>query len=168
MQGGWDNLVSKGGRALLPPCRRPDLENCPNLPTHITIQEAIKGHPHSYTLDCPCGRHRCYFLCKLDHGSFDIIFTALFFAACIQLWIPCYLGTLLRNKAFDVGDACWNCGWHETSLGRLVRMDIIIIILRSQKPLSIKFIGLPNLSLETFSSIMSSAYSYFNMLRQYN
>ncbi|XP_063824512.1 odorant receptor 13a-like [Ostrinia nubilalis] len=105
---------------------------------------------------------------KLDNGTFDILFMLLTVATTLQLWIPCYLGTLLRNKAFDVGDACWNCGWHETSLGRMIRNEILIIIMRAQHPISIKFTGLPNLSLETFSSIMSSAYSYFNMLRQYN
>nr|ARO76454.1 odorant receptor 49 [Conogethes punctiferalis] len=105
---------------------------------------------------------------KLNEGSIDIMFSMLITATTIQLWAPCYLGTMLRNKAFDVGEACWLCGWHETSLGRLLRQDIVIVILRSQQPLSIKFIGLPYLSLETFSSHMSSAYSYFNMLRHYN
>ncbi|XP_053603697.1 odorant receptor 13a-like [Plodia interpunctella] len=105
---------------------------------------------------------------KLDHGKFDILFSMLFVGALIQLWIPCYLGTMIRNKGFAVGDACWNCGWHETSLGRMLRTDIIILMHRSQQPVVIKFTGLPHLQLETFSSIVSTAYSYFNMLRQYN
>nr|AZT78920.1 odorant receptor [Dioryctria abietella] len=105
---------------------------------------------------------------KLDHGKVDLIFCMLFVGALIQLWIPCYLGTMIRNKGFAVGDACWNCGWHETSLSRMLRNDILILIYRSQKPVVIKFTGLPHIQLETFSSIVSSAYSYFNMLRQYN
>ncbi|XP_013200165.1 odorant receptor 85b [Amyelois transitella] len=105
---------------------------------------------------------------KLDHGKFDILFSMLFVGALVQLWIPCYLGTMIRNKGFAIGDACWNCGWHETSLGRMLRSDIIIVMHRSQQPVVIKFTGLPHLQLETFSSIVSSAYSYFNMLRQYN
>ncbi|XP_050343602.1 odorant receptor Or2-like [Nymphalis io] len=104
---------------------------------------------------------------SLDHGKFHVIFAMLCIATCIQLWIPCYLGTLIRNKAFSIGDAIWSGGWHETPLGRLVRQSLIIIIMRSQKPVSIKFTGLPNLDLETFSSVMSTSYSYFNILRQY-
>ncbi|CAK1598624.1 unnamed protein product [Parnassius mnemosyne] len=103
----------------------------------------------------------------LDHGKIHFLFVLLFFVACIQLWIPCYLGTLLRNQAFEIGEACWRSGWHETPLVQLLRSDIIILILRAQQPVSIKFFGLPKLELETFSSIISTSYSYFNILRQY-
>ncbi|CAH2214529.1 jg25765 [Pararge aegeria aegeria] len=91
---------------------------------------------------------------SLDHGKFDILFAMLGIVVCVQLWIPCYLGTIIRNKAYSVGDAIWNSGWHLTPLGRMVRQDIIMIIMRSQRPLSIKFRGLANLDLETFSSFM--------------
>ncbi|XP_052740755.1 odorant receptor 13a [Bicyclus anynana] len=104
---------------------------------------------------------------SLDHGKLNVMFAMLGIAMCLQLWIPCYLGTLFRNKAFSVGDAMWSSGWHETPLGRLLRADITLVIMRSQLPVSIKFTGLPNLELETFSSIMSTSYSYFTLLRQY-
>ncbi|XP_037868910.1 odorant receptor 13a-like [Bombyx mori] len=105
---------------------------------------------------------------KLENGILDIRFTMLGVAACLQMWIPCYLGTLLRNKAFGVGEACWNSGWHQTPLGRMIRQDIIIVLLRAQQPVTIKFPGLQSIQLETFSSIMTTSYSYFNMLRQYS
>uniref|UniRef100_A0A0K8TU53 Odorant receptor n=1 Tax=Epiphyas postvittana TaxID=65032 RepID=A0A0K8TU53_EPIPO len=105
---------------------------------------------------------------QLSEGKVDYLFAVLGIGACLQLWIPCYIGTLLRNKGFSLGDRCFYCGWHGTSLGRLLRRDLVIFIQRSQEPLAIKFTALPHLKLETFSSIMSSAYSYFNMLRQYN
>uniref|UniRef100_A0A0K8TUR5 Odorant receptor n=1 Tax=Epiphyas postvittana TaxID=65032 RepID=A0A0K8TUR5_EPIPO len=105
---------------------------------------------------------------QLSEGKFDYLFGILGIGACLQLWIPCYIGTLLRNKGFSVGDRCFYCGWHGSALGRLLRRDLVIFIQRSQDPLAIKFTALPHLQLETFSSIMSSAYSYFNMLRQYN
>lgn len=38
------------------------------------------------------------FLQKLDNGVVDILFIMLFSAATIQLWVPCHLGTMLRNK----------------------------------------------------------------------
>ncbi|KAI5632192.1 7tm odorant receptor domain-containing protein [Phthorimaea operculella] len=68
--------------------------------------------------------------------------------------------------ALSIADTCWNCGWERTDLGRMVCTDFLIIMLRAQKTLTIKFTGLPSLTLETFSSISSTAYSYFNMLRQ--
>lgn len=39
-----------------------------------------------------------HFFQSLDHGKFHVIFATLGFATCVQLWIPCYLGTLVRNK----------------------------------------------------------------------
>ncbi|XP_063377207.1 odorant receptor 4-like [Cydia fagiglandana] len=104
---------------------------------------------------------------QLSEGKIDYLFGVLGIGACLQLWIPCYIGTLLRNKGFFVGDRCFYCGWHETPLSRLLRPDLIIFIQRTQRPVAIKFTGLPHLQLETFSSIMSNAYSLFNMLRQY-
>ncbi|XP_023941790.1 odorant receptor 67c-like [Bicyclus anynana] len=104
---------------------------------------------------------------SLDHGRLDVMFAMLGIATCVQLWIPCYLGTVIRNKAFSVGDAIWSSGWHETPLGRLLRADITLVIMRSQRPVSIRLRGLPNLELETFSSIMSTSYTYFTLLRQY-
>ncbi|XP_045765475.1 odorant receptor 13a-like [Maniola jurtina] len=105
---------------------------------------------------------------SLDHGNLNVIFVMYSVATCVQLWIPCYLGTLFRDKAFAVGDALWSSGWHATPLGRLLRNDITLVIMRTQQPLTIKFTGLPNLDLETFCSIMTSAYSYFNLLRRYS
>nr|QEI46828.1 odorant receptor 12 [Galleria mellonella] len=105
---------------------------------------------------------------SLERGKVHVIFIMLLTAGILQLWIPCYIGTLLRDKGYAVGEACWNNGWHNTYLGRLIRADMVLVIQRSQQPLAIKFIGLPQLQLETFSSIMTTAYSYFNMLRQYN
>lgn len=137
---------------------------------------------------------------RLDEGVVDILFVMLGISACVQLWIPCYLGTLLRNKVrisegilrvgnrvlpsgpfrklllkysevltvnisiegndyefqgFAIGDSCFNSGWNETPLGQLIRADILFIIFRSQIPIYIKFTGLPNIQLETFSSVSS-------------
>nr|AXF48804.1 odorant receptors OR64 [Lobesia botrana] len=105
---------------------------------------------------------------QLSAGKFDYLFGVLTFGACVQLWIPCYIGTLMRTKGEAIGDSCFYCGWHMTPLALMVRQDLAIFIMRAQQPVAIKFTGLPELQLETFSSIMSTAYSYFNMLRQYN
>ncbi|KAL4705590.1 hypothetical protein ACJJTC_004467 [Scirpophaga incertulas] len=98
----------------------------------------------------------CLFMYQLEarlHTSvLDVRILMLLLAHCAQLGILCFLGTILQDKATTVGTACWNCGWHETALGQFVRQDILIVILRSQQPFSIKFTGLPQLSLQTYSS----------------
>lgn len=52
-----------------------------------------------------------------------------------------------------MADAIWESGWNETPLSLLIRTDMMIIILRSHNPITIKFTALPNLELETFSSV---------------
>ncbi|XP_047987554.1 odorant receptor 4-like [Leguminivora glycinivorella] len=105
---------------------------------------------------------------QLADGKFNYLFAILTFGAVLQLWIPCCIGTLLQTKALSLGERCFYSGWYETPLTQLVRQDLLIFIIRAQVPIGIKFTGLPELELYTFSSIMSTAYSYFNMLRQYN
>ncbi|XP_031766404.2 odorant receptor 13a-like isoform X1 [Galleria mellonella] len=144
---------------------------------HRAVFKAVKtvssifGPPLIYQVMCSA-----VFICLLTYqiaeslkkGEINIIFIMLLMAAILQLWIPCYIGTLLRDKGYAVGDACWNSGWHKTRLSTLIRADMVLVIQRSQQAVAIKFIGLPQLQLETFSSVMSTSYSYFNMLRQYN
>nr|AST36415.1 putative odorant receptor OR65 [Cydia nigricana] len=105
---------------------------------------------------------------QMSEGKFNYLFVILFFGAVLQLWIPCCIGTLLQTKALALGERCFYSGWYDTPLSQLVRQDLLIFIMRTQVPVVIKFIGIPELELHTFSSIMSTAYSYFNMLRQYN
>nr|AXY83398.1 putative odorant receptor 17 [Conopomorpha sinensis] len=107
-----------------------------------------------------------YITVQIEKGSFDICITLLNVGALLQLWIPCYLGSLLRTKGFELADACFYSGWHLSRYGSIVRVDLQLIILRLQKPVTIQVTPLPVLQLETFSSIMSTAYSYFNMLQQ--
>ncbi|KPJ02848.1 Putative odorant receptor 13a [Papilio xuthus] len=131
-----------------------------------TVVKLSRYHPRRVAVQMELNRRmkRIY----LEQGKIHFLFILLCLAASIQLWIPCFLGTLIRNQAFAVGEACWRCGWQETPLGLLLRSDFIILILRAQQPVTIKFTGLPKLELETFSSIMSSSYSYYNLLRQYD
>ncbi|CAH2211534.1 jg2500, partial [Pararge aegeria aegeria] len=35
---------------------------------------------------------------SLEHGKLHFLFIMVGIAVCLQLWIPCYLGTLIRNK----------------------------------------------------------------------
>nr|AFC91731.2 putative odorant receptor OR63 [Cydia pomonella] len=105
---------------------------------------------------------------QMADGKFNYLFALLTFGAILQLWIPCCMGTLLQTKALSLGERCFYSGWYKTPLTQLVRQDLLIFITRTQVPVEIKFTGLPEMELHTFSSIMSTAYSYFNMLRQYN
>nr|WEG72138.1 odorant-receptor-44 [Grapholita molesta] len=105
---------------------------------------------------------------QLVEGKFNYLFSILTFGAIVQLWIPCCIGTLLQTKASALGDHCFHSSWYDTPLTQLVRQDLLIFIMRTQVPVEIKFTGLPSLELTTFSSIMSTAYSYFNMLMQHN
>ncbi|KAG7307878.1 hypothetical protein JYU34_006488 [Plutella xylostella] len=107
-----------------------------------------------------------YISVQLEQGNVDICITLLCVGALLQLWIPCYLSSLLRSKGYEVCESAFYSGWHHAGLSRLVHADLRLVMLRAQKPVTIQVTMLPVLGLETFSSILSTAYSYFNMLRQ--
>ncbi|CAH2214525.1 jg25765 [Pararge aegeria aegeria] len=54
---------------------------------------------------------------SLDHGKFDILFAMLGIVVCVQLWIPCYLGTIIRNKIMSSSYTYFNVLRQYTSKG---------------------------------------------------
>ncbi|XP_053603552.1 uncharacterized protein LOC128671248 isoform X2 [Plodia interpunctella] len=102
---------------------------------------------------------------KLDKGEIQAQMMLLCTGAMITLYIPCYLITFLRSKISDVSDACWEIPfWDAPPV--TVRVYINLIMQRCLRPLPLQAPGFEEVSIKTFSNKMTSAYSYFNMLRQ--
>ncbi|XP_060801794.1 uncharacterized protein LOC106134625 [Amyelois transitella] len=102
---------------------------------------------------------------KLDQGEIQAIMMLLCVGASITLYIPCYLCTFLRSKISAVSDACWEIPFWNGP-GRTIRPYLILIMQRCLRPLPFQAPGFQEVSIKTFSSKMTSAYSLFNMLRQ--
>ncbi|XP_014480035.1 PREDICTED: odorant receptor 4-like [Dinoponera quadriceps] len=80
----------------------------------------------------------------------------------LEAFIFCFAGEYLSNKSKSVGSAAYNTPWYnlKPSDGRV----LLIIILRSQKQLTLTAGKMVDLSLESFASIMKASGSYLSVL----
>ncbi|VVD03002.1 unnamed protein product, partial [Leptidea sinapis] len=70
------------------------------------------------------------------------------------------------TKVSSICFACWNTPFWNAN--PIIRPYLVLIMQRSLRPLPIKTPGFEEVSLQTFSNKMASAYSFYNMLRQAN
>uniref|UniRef100_A0A1V1WBU0 Olfactory receptor 42 n=1 Tax=Mythimna separata TaxID=271217 RepID=A0A1V1WBU0_MYTSE len=100
---------------------------------------------------------------RLDNGEFQGILLLLCLTTIVVYLIPSLLCTYLAIKVNSVCDACW--GTPFWNAGPVIRPYMVLIMQRSLRPLPLQAPGFKNISIETFSEKMTSAYSLFNMLR---
>nr|WPO56490.1 odorant receptor [Leucinodes orbonalis] len=103
---------------------------------------------------------------KIDAGEIHVVMMVLCVGAIIILYLPCHLCTYLRTKITLICDACWEIRFWDA--GPSIRPYLILIMQRCLRPLPLQAPGFQEVSIKTFSSKMTSAYSLFNMLRQAN
>ncbi|KAL0832754.1 hypothetical protein ABMA28_000929 [Loxostege sticticalis] len=101
---------------------------------------------------------------KIDGGEIHVVMMVLCVGAILILFLPCYLCTYLRSKVTLIVDACWEIRFWDA--GPNIRTYLILIMQRCLRPLPLQAPGFQEVSIKTFSSKMTSAYSLFNMLRQ--
>ncbi|XP_072750442.1 odorant receptor 4-like isoform X1 [Anoplolepis gracilipes] len=93
-----------------------------------------------------------------------IIIKTLFFYFVMNMeaFAYCFAGEYLSNKSKNIGDAAYNSFWYESNSknGRI----ILLLIMRSQKQLTITIGKVVNLSLERFSSMLKASGSYISVL----
>ncbi|RZC32800.1 7tm 6 domain containing protein, partial [Asbolus verrucosus] len=82
----------------------------------------------------------------------------------VQIFMYCWFGNEIANKSSKIPYSVFECNW--TNLTQEEKKNLIIFVLRVQKPLQISAAGVFYLSLETFVKIMRTAWSYFALLHQ--
>ncbi|XP_045446675.1 uncharacterized protein LOC123654858 [Melitaea cinxia] len=103
---------------------------------------------------------------KFENGEFNAILIILCIGAVILIFVPSYLCTLLSIKVSSICYACWDIPfWNASSM---IRPYLVLIMQRSLRPLPLIAPGFEEVSVQTFSKKITSAYSFFNMLRQAN
>ncbi|XP_014608902.1 PREDICTED: odorant receptor 49b-like [Polistes canadensis] len=87
----------------------------------------------------------------------------------IQLMMFTFSCNILTEESRDVAEAAYSSSWMSMPLnkiGKVLRKDILLIIMRARTPCSLSAGGFFNVSLETYTAVMSTAMSYFTLLRQ--
>ncbi|XP_032669879.1 odorant receptor 22c-like [Odontomachus brunneus] len=98
-----------------------------------------------------------------DNTGIGLVKTALSCsAAMIESFIFCFAGEYLCLKSRSLADAAYESLWYNMSSNE--GKKILLIIMRSQKLLSITAGGMANLSLELFAKILKTSMSYMSVL----
>ncbi|XP_050343828.1 odorant receptor 4-like [Nymphalis io] len=103
---------------------------------------------------------------KLEMGELNAILMVLCIGATVLTFVPSYLCTYLSMKVSSICYACWDIPFWNAN--PVIRPYLILIMQRSLRPLPLNAPGFEEVSVQTFSKKMASAYSFFNMLRQAN
>ncbi|XP_054262223.1 odorant receptor 13a-like isoform X1 [Macrosteles quadrilineatus] len=82
----------------------------------------------------------------------------------IQLYTLCWLGEEITNQSLTLTDEGFWQEWYSNP--RYITSSLKIIFEKAKVPLKISAFGTFNLSIETFKSIVGTAYSYFMVLNQ--
>ncbi|XP_026674960.1 uncharacterized protein LOC108631830 [Ceratina calcarata] len=86
-----------------------------------------------------------------------------------QLWIFTYSCDCVTRESSNVATAIYAAPWIHLSMdefGRTVRKDLLFMMMRTSQPCSLTAGGFLPISLETYTKIMSTAMSYFTIMKQ--
>ncbi|XP_022115806.2 odorant receptor 4-like [Pieris rapae] len=87
----------------------------------------------------------------------------LFFgASLIQIGLICWYGEDLIQENANIAEAAYNSNWY--NLNPSSRRRLAFLIQRAQKPIAFTAMGFTNISLVTYSAILTRSYSYFTLL----
>ncbi|CAH2096947.1 unnamed protein product [Euphydryas editha] len=104
----------------------------------------------------------CLFCCAFYEKWNEFAYKLFFITAIMQIWMLCWYGQQLLDTSTGVAEALYNCGWYMAS--KSVKKSILIMIHRSQKRVYITTYGFSIISLECYSTILKTSWSYFTLL----
>ncbi|XP_018301278.1 odorant receptor 46a-like [Mycetomoellerius zeteki] len=81
-----------------------------------------------------------------------------------QVFFYCWYGNELQLKSKGIGDAIYSSNW--TTATTRDRRSLLFVMATSQKGLKLSYYGIFNLALDTFTWILKTSYSAFNVLQQ--
>ncbi|XP_076650578.1 odorant receptor 10-like [Halictus rubicundus] len=98
-------------------------------------------------------------------------YTSLFFLATffVQLLMFTYSCDGLIQESLNVAPAVYSSPWACLPMnehGKMLRKDVVLVIMRSRIPCCLTAKGFFPISLETYTKVWSTAVSYFTLLRQ--
>ncbi|XP_063925640.1 odorant receptor 4-like [Zophobas morio] len=87
-------------------------------------------------------------------------------AVITQIFIYCWFGEEVQVKSSQIPYSAFESDW--TGIPIEAKKNLLIFIMRAQKPIKMSAINLFSLSLATFTTILRTSWSYFAVLRQVN
>lgn len=81
----------------------------------------------------------------------------------LQSFTTCYSADRLRESSGSIAEGAYENIWMNKD--REMKKQILMIIMRAQKPQHFKAFLFGNVTMQVFSVIVNASYSYFSLLR---
>ncbi|XP_011251117.3 odorant receptor 4-like [Camponotus floridanus] len=96
-------------------------------------------------------------------GSAVLVKSILFYVViCLDAFIFCFVGEYLSTKSRMIGDAAYESLWYESNPN--LNRNVLLMIVRSQKHLTLTAGKFMDLSLQEFANIVKASASYVSVL----
>ncbi|KAH0953405.1 OrE6 [Eciton burchellii] len=105
-----------------------------------------------------------YYLSRHITESGSATFVVYTIGMFVQIYIYCWSGNEVIIKSTSVGDAMYQLDWHLLPVSE--RKELMIIMIRSTIPIKFTSSFLITLSYQSYSNILKTSYSTFNLLQQ--
>ncbi|KAI4483691.1 hypothetical protein M0804_007951 [Polistes exclamans] len=106
-----------------------------------------------------------YQLTKISPASVEYAKMSLYmYCMLIQIYLYCWYGNLITLKSKELIDKIFGIDW--TILNNSMKTSLLIMMNRTIKPISMVVIKIFSLNLDSFISIIKTAYSAYNLLQQ--
>ncbi|XP_053686897.1 odorant receptor 67c-like [Sabethes cyaneus] len=81
----------------------------------------------------------------------------------IQILYWCYYGNRVTHMSSTINEALVQCDWMQGNSS--FKKDLMIVMMRAQKPFQFRVYGYFSISYETFIVVLSKSYSFFTLFR---
>ncbi|CRK99141.1 CLUMA_CG012550, isoform A [Clunio marinus] len=96
-------------------------------------------------------------------SEIDIMSITIMSAIASQLFIYCFLGSILSTMCEKLQESLYCSKWYEIK-DISIKKNILIMIGEMQRKQGYSAFGIVNIDLETYSNVIKSAYGFFNFL----
>ncbi|XP_051153419.1 odorant receptor 22b-like [Leptopilina boulardi] len=83
-----------------------------------------------------------------------------------QIFTHCYFGEEMTRKSLSIADEIYQMDWNTLSIQ--TKQKLIIIMMRTSRPIQLTGSSVVVLSIETFFKVLKASYSSYNLLRNTN
>ncbi|XP_033220926.1 odorant receptor 46a-like [Belonocnema kinseyi] len=106
-----------------------------------------------------------YQLSRMPMGSAPFVSLSIYLSCMLfQVFLFCWYGNEVILQSLNLNNSVYEMDW--TRLGIRERKELLIIMTRATKPIKIASGAIIRLSLSSFTQILKSSYSAFNVLQQ--
>ncbi|XP_051153464.1 putative odorant receptor 92a [Leptopilina boulardi] len=108
-----------------------------------------------------------FYLTKVNASGAYFWFSVMILGCFIfQIFTHCYFGEEMTRKSLSIADEIYQMDWNTLSIQ--TKQKLIIIMMRTSRPIQLTGSSVVVLSIETFFKVLKASYSSYNLLRNSN